>query len=99
MDRSKTVLLIMGSTRFGRICPRVTEWVAQIGRAWGTRCARQLRQVAAAVIREGAALDPDRDFKRYLRRVQRALAQLASQVNGRERFLTRAHRRCKALLR
>jgi NAD(P)H-dependent FMN reductase len=33
MDHRKTVLLIMGSTRAGRICPRITEWVAQIGRA------------------------------------------------------------------
>lgn len=32
MDHEKTVLLIMGSTRAGRICPRITEWVAQIGR-------------------------------------------------------------------
>jgi NAD(P)H-dependent FMN reductase len=32
MDR-KTVLLIMGSTRAGRICPVVSEWVADIGRA------------------------------------------------------------------
>jgi NAD(P)H-dependent FMN reductase len=203
MDCSKTVLLIMGSTRAGRICPRVTDWVAQIGRActgfdyqiidlmdwllpmddeaaipaigpyaqphtrawsetiksaqavifitpqfnWGypavlknaidhlyhewrdkpaaivtygghggTRCARQLRQVAAAVkmrvvatapaiwlpeavIREGAALDPDQDLQRYRAPVQCALAQLASQVNGRESVLMRARRRYKALLR
>ena len=32
MDRSKTVLLVMGSTRAGRNCPRITQWVAQIGR-------------------------------------------------------------------
>jgi NAD(P)H-dependent FMN reductase len=202
MDRSKTVLLIMGSTRAGRICPKITDWVARIGRsctefeyqtidlvdwllpmddeaaipaigpyaqphtrAWsdkiktaaavifvtpqfnwgypavlknaidhlyeewrdkpaafvtygghgGTRCAKQLRQVAAAVkmrvvptapaiwlpeavIRQGASFEPDRDFRQHLKRVQCALAELASQVNGRERFLTRAHRKCKALL-
>jgi len=32
MKNEKTVLLIMGSTRAGRICPKITEWVAQIGR-------------------------------------------------------------------
>jgi NAD(P)H-dependent FMN reductase len=202
MNPRKTVLLIMGSTRAGRICPRITDWVARIGRActefeyqtidlvnwllpmddetalpaigpyaqphtrawsdrirsaeavifitpqfnWGypavlknaidhlydewrdkpaaivtygghggTRCAKQLRQVAAAVkmrvvptapaiwlpeavIRQGAAFEPDRDFRPHLRRVQRAFAELASQVNDRERLLTRARRKCKALL-
>ncbi|MBB6241896.1 NADPH-dependent FMN reductase [Rhodanobacter sp. MP1X3] len=29
----KSVLLIMGSTRAGRICPIITEWVARIGRS------------------------------------------------------------------
>lgn len=33
MKNRKTVLLIMGSTRAGRICPRITEWIAGIGRA------------------------------------------------------------------
>src|SRR3546814_6593640 len=32
MECKKTVLLIMGSTRAGRICPTITEWVAGIGR-------------------------------------------------------------------
>lgn len=32
MEPQKTVLLIMGSTRAGRICPKITEWIAQIGR-------------------------------------------------------------------
>ena len=32
MKSRKNVLLIMGSTRAARICPRITEWVAQIGR-------------------------------------------------------------------
>ena len=34
MGRRKNVLLIMGSTRAGRICPKITEWVAQIGRSY-----------------------------------------------------------------
>jgi NAD(P)H-dependent FMN reductase len=34
MEHEKTVLLIMGSTRAGRICPKITEWVAQIGREY-----------------------------------------------------------------
>jgi NAD(P)H-dependent FMN reductase len=33
MEKRKKVLLIMGSTRAGRICPKITEWVAQIGRS------------------------------------------------------------------
>ena len=33
MDSRSTVLLIMGSTRASRICPRIAEWVARIGRA------------------------------------------------------------------
>jgi NAD(P)H-dependent FMN reductase len=33
MGYAKTVLLIMGSTRAGRICPRIAEWVAGIGRS------------------------------------------------------------------
>jgi NAD(P)H-dependent FMN reductase len=33
MSNEKNVLLIMGSTRAGRICPKITEWVAQIGHA------------------------------------------------------------------
>jgi NAD(P)H-dependent FMN reductase len=32
MNHAKTVLLIMGSTRAGRICPGIAEWVAGIGR-------------------------------------------------------------------
>jgi NAD(P)H-dependent FMN reductase len=32
VERNNTVLLIMGSTRAGRICPKITEWVARIGR-------------------------------------------------------------------
>ena len=32
MGIKKNVLLIMGSTRAGRICPKITQWVAQIGR-------------------------------------------------------------------
>jgi NAD(P)H-dependent FMN reductase len=202
MDRNQTVLLIMGSTRAGRICPRVTQWVAQIGRActlfdyqiidlaewllptddeaaipalgsyaqphtrawseriksaqgvvfvtpqfnWGypavlknaidhlylewrnkpaaivtygghggTKCARQLRQVAAAVkmrvvtsapalclpdavIRQGAGFEPDQDLRRYRGRIEGALEELAAQINGSEPLLTRARRRCKALL-
>lgn len=201
MERAKTVLLIMGSTRAGRIGPQITEWVAQIGRAYtdfdyqtvdladwllpmddesaipaigpyaqphtrawsdkiksaeavifvtpqfnwgypavlknaidhlyhewrdkpaaivtygghgGTRCAKQLRQVAAsvrmrvvvaapalrlpeAVIRRGAALEPERDFQRYRSGVRGAVAELAAQINGRERLLTGVRRRCKAL--
>ncbi len=33
MTANQTVLLIMGSTRAGRNCPRITEWVAGIGRS------------------------------------------------------------------
>lgn len=32
MERSRKVLLIMGSTRAGRICPGIAQWVARIGR-------------------------------------------------------------------
>jgi NAD(P)H-dependent FMN reductase len=32
MKSGKTVLLIMGSTRAGRICPKIAEWIARIGR-------------------------------------------------------------------
>lgn len=31
-SHGKNVLLIMGSVRAGRICPKVTSWVAQLGR-------------------------------------------------------------------
>lgn len=33
MDRKKTVLLMMGSTRAGRNGPKITAWVAQVGQA------------------------------------------------------------------
>ena len=33
MDAEKTVLLIMGSTRASRNCPKITEWIVGIGRA------------------------------------------------------------------
>ena len=33
MNRKQQVLLIMGSTRASRICPRITAWVAAIGRS------------------------------------------------------------------
>ena len=202
MDRKKTVLLVMGSTRAGRNCPKVTAWVEQVGlactgfayevvdladwplpmddepaipaigpyaqphtRAWsdkiksadavifvtpqfnwgypavlknaidhlypewrdkpaaivtygghgGTRCARQLRQVATsvkmrvaatapaitlsdAVIRQGAAFDPDRDFRPHQASVHRALAELAALVDGREHVLARARRTWKAFM-
>ncbi len=181
---TKTVLLIMGSTRAGRICPTITAWVAQVGRActdfayeiidladwrlpmddepvmpalasytqphtrawsdkikhadavifitpqfnWGypaalknaidhlyhewrgkpvvivsygghggTKCAEQLKQVASAVkmrvmatapaitlpdgvIRQGAPLDRDHDFRPCLASIQNAFAELAAQI-------------------
>lgn len=81
----------------------------------GTRCARQLRRVAAslkmrvvattpalvlsdAMIREGAALDPDRDFLAFEPAVRRAWAELANQLVARESILSRMHRRWKAAL-
>jgi NAD(P)H-dependent FMN reductase len=33
MIAAKTILLIMGSTRASRICPKITEWIAGIGHA------------------------------------------------------------------
>lgn len=194
MNGTGSVLLIMGSTRAGRNCPSITEWVAGIGRActnlayevvdladwplpmddepglpalgapysqphtrawsekitgadavvfvtpqynWGypavlknaidhlyhewrekpvaivtygghggTRCARQLRQVAAsvkmcvvnvapairlpeAVIRHHASFVPEHDFSQYKPEIERALAELADRVHGRERVSTR----------
>jgi NAD(P)H-dependent FMN reductase len=181
MNQNATVLVIMGSTRAGRVCPTVAEWIAQLGRehtglrfevidlkdwplpmddepaipatgryvqvhtsAWskrvssadavifvtpqynwgypavlknaidhihgewrdkpavivtygghgGAKCSEQLKQVAGAVkmrlapttpalvlsdavIREGAALDPNRDFSLHVSSVQSALAELA----------------------
>jgi NAD(P)H-dependent FMN reductase len=183
----KNVLLIMGSVRAGRVCPKIADWVARIGRdatklsyevvdladwplpmndepaipakgiygqphtrAWsekiksaaavvfvtpqynwgypavlknaidhlysewrnkpaifvtygghgGTKCAKQLKQVAKAVkmrvvsnapgivlsdavIREGAPVDPDRDFKRHTRPIRKALIRLARYVDTR----------------
>jgi len=32
MNHNATVLVIMGSTRAGRVCPAVAEWIAQLGR-------------------------------------------------------------------
>ncbi|MEJ0099262.1 MAG: NADPH-dependent FMN reductase [Pseudomonadota bacterium] len=81
----------------------------------GTRCARQLRRVASclrmrvaptapalllpdAVIREGAALDIERDFARHRGSVRAAFEQLARIVDGRESLLARFSRRSRALL-
>jgi NAD(P)H-dependent FMN reductase len=184
MEHGRKVLLIMGSTRAGRICPRIAEWVARIGRdatgldyeivdlaqwplpmddepgipalggytqphtrAWsdkikgadgvifvtpqfnwgypavlknavdhlyhewhgkpaaivsygghgGTRCAKQFRQVADAVkmrmvsasapitlsdaiIREGAAFEPERDFAGSLPRIRKVVRKLAGLI-------------------
>lgn len=33
MRKDNAVLLVMGSTRAGRLCPRITAWVAQIGKS------------------------------------------------------------------
>lgn len=33
MSEAKTALLIMGSIRAGRNCPKITEWIAEIGRS------------------------------------------------------------------
>lgn len=196
MGDGKTVLLVMGSTRAGRLCPGITAWVRDIGvastelhyeivdlaswrlpmddepgipalssyvqahtQAWsarigsaaavvfvtpqfnwgypavlknaidhlyhewrnkpvafvtygghgGTRCARQLKRVAIAlkmkfvvsspalflpeaVIREGAAFDPERDFGRHAASVQKTLRKLATQLAGHETVLNRLHR-------
>lgn len=199
--KNKTVLLIMGSTRAGRKCPQITEWVASLGGracpdlacetidlaqwnlpmddepgipalgryaqahtvAWsekikaaqavvfvtpqfnwgypavlknaidhlygewrdkpaaivtygghgGTRCARQLRRVAAAlrmrvaattpnlelsdaVIREGAALDPERDFRAFAAKVESAFMELSALIDGRDGMLLRLRRKWKA---
>jgi len=180
MNRNTVVLIIMGSTRAGRVCPTVAEWIAELGRentdshyeiidlkdwplpmddepaipatgryvqvhtsAWsekvrsagavifvtpqynwgypaalknaidhlygewrdkpavivtygghgGTKCAEQLKQIAGAVklrlapttpglvlpdavIREGAVLDPKRDFTQHVSSVQLAFTEL-----------------------
>jgi NAD(P)H-dependent FMN reductase len=185
MSEQKSVLLIMGSTRAGRVCPNLAAWIAQLGqaqtkfsyeivdladwrlpmddepaipvtgryaqahtRAWsekisaadavvfvtpqynwgypavlknaidhlyhewrdkpaglvtygghgGTKCAEQLKHVAAAVkmrlvpsapalalpesvIREGAALDPDRDLKEHVPSIQAMFAELSVSVS------------------
>lgn len=198
---AKTALVVLGSTRAGRICPQVAAWVAQLGRehttldyeivdladwplpaddepaipalgpyaqahtrAWsdriaradalvfvapqfnwgypavlknaidhlysewrdkplaivsygghgGTRCAKQLRQVAAslhmrivpaapalplsdAVIREGAALEPARDFRAQAATTKRALAQLEALAGNREPRAARAWRKARTL--
>jgi NAD(P)H-dependent FMN reductase len=184
MDATKKVLIITGSNRAGRLCPKVVEWIAQIARArtkfhydvvdlahwplpvddeeaipqtgiyaqahtrawsekitcgdavifvtpqynWGypavlknaidhlyrewngrpamivtygghggTKCAEQLKQVAQAVemrlvptspalvlpravIREGAALEPERDFSGHVAAVESAFAELAEML-------------------
>ncbi|QHW31416.1 NAD(P)H-dependent oxidoreductase [Paenibacillus rhizovicinus] len=202
MEQKKTVLLVMGSVRAGRNCPKITSWVGSIGRttsnysyemidlakwplpmddepgipaltgysqphtqAWsekiksasgvvfvtpqfnwgypavlknaidhlyhewrdkpvmivtygghgGGRCAKQLRRVAVrlrmrivptspalrlsdAVIREGAELDPDHDFRHFASQVQRALSELADQIEGHESVLARMRRNWKATL-
>ncbi|SDW80935.1 NADPH-dependent FMN reductase [Paenibacillus sp. CF384] len=202
MEQKKTVLLIMGSTRAGRNCPKITAWIESIGRAnsnyeyeiidlakwplpmddepgipalvtysqphthawsekiksasglivvtpqynWGYpavlknaidhlyhewrdkpvmivtygghgggRCGKQLRRVAVrlrmrivptspalrlsdAIIREGAELLPDREFQRYTSQVQRALSELADQIEGHERVMARMRRNWKATL-
>lgn len=187
MERNRTVLLIMGSTRAGRVCPKIAEWVARIGRdatafdyevvdlaqwplpmddepaipagggayaqahtrAWsdkikgadavvfvtpqynwgypavlknavdhlyhewrdkpaaivsygghgGSKCAEQFRQVAGAVkmrvvptatpitlsdaiIREGAAFEPERDFAASLPAIRKALGELAGLIDA-----------------
>lgn len=81
----------------------------------GTRCARQLRRVAAsvgmsvvpaaaalalpdAVIRDGASLDPDRDFQAAVPRVTTAFMQLADRIDGHERLWTRGRRKWNALV-
>ncbi|WP_308636928.1 NADPH-dependent FMN reductase [Paenibacillus silvisoli] len=202
MDQKKTILLVMGSIRAGRNCPKITSWVESIGRAnsnyeyemidlakwplpmddepgipalggysqphtqawsekikrasgvifvtpqfnWGYpavlknaidhlyhewrdkpvmivtygghgggRCGKQLRRVAVrlrmrivptspalrlseAVIREGAELLPDRDFRRFAPLVQRAFSELADQLEGRESVMARMRRKWKAAL-
>jgi NAD(P)H-dependent FMN reductase len=202
VDQKKTVLLVMGSVRAGRNCPKITAWVASIGRAtstyayeiidlaefplpmddesgipaldsysqphtkawsekierasgvifvtpqfnWGYpavlknaidhlyhewrnkpvmivtygghgggRCAKQLRQVAVrlrmrivptspalrlsdAVIREGAELQPDRDFRSFAPRVRRAFSELADQLEGHESVAARIRRTWKATM-
>ncbi|MHC1479474.1 NADPH-dependent FMN reductase [Frateuria aurantia] len=197
----KKVLFIMGSTRAGRNCPRITAWVRAVGssqrelagetidladwilpmddepgipalgayaqahtRAWsekikaadavvlvtpqfnwgypavlknaidhlyhewrdkpvlivtygghaGGRCASQLRQVAAglkmrvvptapglrlpdAVIRQGAELDPDRDFAAARGALRQAFGELTDAMAGRERLRARLLRRWQVL--
>jgi NAD(P)H-dependent FMN reductase len=202
MEQKKTALLVMGSIRAGRNCPKITAWVESIGRAnsnyeyeiidlakwplpmddelgipalggysqphthawsekiksasavifvtpqfnWGYpaalknaidhlyhewrdkpvmivtygghgggRCGKQLRRVAVrlrmrivptspalrlsdAVIREGAELHPDRDFRTFVPQVQRALSELADQLEGHESILARTRRKWKVAL-
>ncbi|AZN39828.1 NADPH-dependent FMN reductase [Paenibacillus albus] len=202
MNQKKTVLLVMGSIRAGRNCPKITAWVESIGRAhsnyeyeiidlakwplpmddeagipaldgysqphtgewsekiksasgvifvtpqfnWGYpailknaidhlyhewrekpvmivtygghgggRCGKQLRRVAVrlrmrivptspalwlsdAVIREGAELQPERDFHKFAPQVQRAISELEDQLEGRESVLARMRRNWKVTL-
>ncbi|NQX58063.1 NADPH-dependent FMN reductase [Paenibacillus qinlingensis] len=202
MEQKKTVLLVMGSVRAGRNCPKITAWVESVGRAYsnyeyeiidlakwqlpmddepgipalqgysqphtqawsekiksgngvifvtpqfnwgypaalknaidhlyhewrdkpvmivtygghgGGRCGKQLRRVAVrlrmrivptspalrlsdAVIREGAELNPDRDFSNFAPQVQRAVSELVDQLEERESVLARLRRKWKEAL-
>lgn len=55
-------------------------------------------RLSDAVIREGAELQPDRDFRHFVPQVQRALSELADQLEGCESILARIRRKWKVAL-
>jgi NAD(P)H-dependent FMN reductase len=85
VERNKNVLVIVGSTRAGRVCPSVAEWIMRIGTARTSFRALKMRLAPTApalilpeaVIRDGIALNPDHAFGQHLVTVQGAFAELS----------------------
>ncbi|THF76412.1 NADPH-dependent FMN reductase [Cohnella fermenti] len=95
--KDKPVMLITYGGHGGGRCAKQLRRVAVRLRMRIVPTSPALR-LSDAVIREGAALVPERDFRAFAPTVRRAFAELAAQLDGRERLLSRMRRRWKAML-
>ncbi|MFC5528127.1 NADPH-dependent FMN reductase [Cohnella yongneupensis] len=95
--RDKPVMIVTYGGHGGGRCAKQLRRVAVRLRMRIVPTSLALR-LSDAIIREGAELNPDRDFRSFAPQVKRALSELSDQLEGNESVLARMRRKWKVAL-
>ncbi|GLX68728.1 NADPH-dependent FMN reductase [Paenibacillus glycanilyticus] len=95
--RDKPVMIVTYGGHGGGRCGKQLRRVAVRLRMRVVPTSPALR-LSDAVIREGAPLEPSRDFLKFVPQVRRAIAELGAQIDGQESLSSRMRRNWKATL-